>query len=133
MGGSYVGVPSIPMGKTKYLTIGITAHLADVTDLYRERVDFEKEQYFVDGEWRPLTVYNEEIKVKGAPSLKRKVYVTHRGPLITAEDKDSSEVLFGGSLPQFKEGEYFSFAWGGAQDKDNMMELFREIAYIKSA
>lgn len=43
IGASMPGVPSIPIGKTKYMSIGITAHLSDVTDLFKEKVDMEKE------------------------------------------------------------------------------------------
>jgi hypothetical protein len=31
------------------MSLGITAHLSDVADLYKEKVDWEKESYFLDG------------------------------------------------------------------------------------
>jgi acyl-homoserine lactone acylase PvdQ len=40
------------MGKTKHLVFGITAHLADVSDLYKEKLSDNKYQYFLDGEWK---------------------------------------------------------------------------------
>ena len=48
----------------------------------------------MNGEWRKLNVDKHEIKVKNAETIKFNVYETHRGPLLSAEDKDSSEVLF---------------------------------------
>jgi hypothetical protein len=47
-----------------------------------------------------LKVIEENIKISGGRVEKYKTYYTHRGPLIGADDKDSSEVLFGGSLPK---------------------------------
>jgi len=35
--------------------------LADISDVYKEKIDFKKKQYFVDNEWRDLKVVKETI------------------------------------------------------------------------
>lgn len=133
VGPSLPGVPFVCMGKTKYLHYAITAHLADVADLYRETVNPEKTKYKVDGQWRDLIIENHEFKMKDGTSVKKTVYRTHRGPLITTEDTDAASVLFGGSLPKISDGKYYSLKWAGDEPYENVLTMQKQVYQIKTA
>ena len=53
-GSSNPGVPLVLIGRTKNVYWGITAALTDVSDLFREEIDEETDQYLVDGQWKKL-------------------------------------------------------------------------------
>ena len=77
------GVPLILIGRTKYLSWGITAALADVADLYREKIVGNK--YELDGEMIDLKIVSHDIKVKDSDSVKFDLQYTHRGPVLTSK------------------------------------------------
>lgn len=82
-GATYPGIPLVMIGKTENFAWGITAVLADVSDLYREKLNDDRTSYLLDGNWKPLTIIEEEIKVKGQDMpLKLKIRLSHRGPIV---------------------------------------------------
>jgi penicillin amidase len=82
-GASLPGMPGVYMGQNNDVCWSFTNVMADVQDLFVERV--EGDRYRFEGEWRPLEVVREEIAVKGrdAPEL-LEVRLTHHGPLVNA-------------------------------------------------
>ena len=62
-GASLPGMPGIYMGQNNDVCWTITNVMADVQDLFVERV--EGDSYLFEDEWRPLEVAREEIVVKG--------------------------------------------------------------------
>jgi penicillin amidase len=95
-GFSFSGVPGVVIGHNDRIAWGFTNLGHDVTDLYLERVDGDR--YQLDGEWRPLTVREETIRVAGGDDVTIRVRQTHRGPLISDASEDlrglaSSEAL----------------------------------------
>jgi penicillin amidase len=50
VGSSNPGIPYVLLGRSKYMTWGVTASLTDVSDLYREKLDEDEATYLVDGE-----------------------------------------------------------------------------------
>ena len=72
-GATIVGLPGLASGHNGHAAWGVTAGLADNTDLYIETVNKKPKQNFV-----------EEIYVKGKKSEKINVTVTDRGPIITS-------------------------------------------------
>jgi penicillin G amidase len=82
-GASLPGMPGVYMGQNNDVCWTFTNVMADVQDLFVERV--EGDRYMFEGEWRPLEIVREEIAVKGrdAPEL-LDVRVTHHGPLVNA-------------------------------------------------
>ncbi len=82
-GASLPGMPGVYMGQNNDVCWTFTNVMADVQDLFVERV--EGDSYLFEGEWRPLEVVREEIVVKGrdAPEL-LDVRITHHGPLVNA-------------------------------------------------
>jgi acyl-homoserine lactone acylase PvdQ len=120
-GASHPGTPGIQMGKTKHISYGITAALADVSDLWKETISEDGTQYLVDGNWRDLEIEHQEIKIKGQDSKKIQVKWTHRGPLYNTNQLLSASVLFGGELPTPKEEYNLSLAWGGHRKGEDIV------------
>lgn len=92
-GASLPGVPGISMGQNNDVAFTFTNAMADVMDLFVERLDGER--YEFEGEWRPLEVVEEEIAVKGSSEPDRlEVRLTHHGPIVnTALSADDAEPL----------------------------------------
>jgi len=82
-GASLPGMPGVYMGQNNDVCWTITNVMADVQDLFVERV--EGEQYLFEDEWRPLQVRQEEIVVKGrSEPVSLEVRATHHGPIVNA-------------------------------------------------
>ncbi|MFL5828146.1 MAG: penicillin acylase family protein, partial [Thermoleophilaceae bacterium] len=79
-GGTMPGIPGLVMGQTRHLAWSFTNVLADVQDLFVERI--RDREYEFEGEWRPLTVHREEIAVAGRPAEQLEVLETHHGPIV---------------------------------------------------
>jgi penicillin G amidase len=82
-GASLPGMPGVYMGQNNDVCWTFTNVMADVQDLFVERV--EGDRYLFEDEWRPLEIVREEIVVKGrdAPEV-LDVRITHHGPLVNA-------------------------------------------------
>jgi penicillin amidase len=82
-GASLPGMPGVYMGQNNDVCWTFTNVMADVQDLFVERV--EGDNYLFEGEWRPLEIVREEIAVKGRDSPDAlDVRITHHGPLVNA-------------------------------------------------
>jgi len=82
-GASLPGMPGVYMGQNDDVCWTFTNVMADVQDLFVERVDGDR--YLFEGEWRPLEIVREEIEVKGRDEPEvLDVRATHHGPLINA-------------------------------------------------
>jgi acyl-homoserine lactone acylase PvdQ len=83
-----IGVPDSPIiliGFTDRVAWGMTALGADQADLFVLETDASRpNQYRFDGQWRPMTIHRETIKVKGRAPVKYEVRETHLGPVATA-------------------------------------------------
>lgn len=83
-----IGVPGSPIiliGFTDKVAWGVTALGADQADLFQIDTDPEQpDRYRFDGEWRPMTVFRETIRVKGRDPIDFTVRETHLGPVATA-------------------------------------------------
>ena len=123
VGGSMVGMPFIGQGKTNHFTFGMTASLADISDVFKEKLNDKKDQYFLDGKWENLKIINEEIKIKGEASHKVQIKLTHRGPLIDATDGEASAILYGGALPKMQKGIYYSLQWTGYEPYESILSF----------
>jgi penicillin G amidase len=92
-GASLPGMPGVYMGQNNDVCWTFTNVMADVQDLFVERV--EGPNYLFEDEWRPLEVVREEVPVKGrdAPEV-LDVRCTHHGPLVNeALGADQGEPL----------------------------------------
>lgn len=83
-GGTIPGIPTIFFGQNNDVVWTFTNVLADVQDLFIERV--RDETYEFEGEWRPLETRVEEIRVKGRDEPERlEVRSTHHGPIVNEQ------------------------------------------------
>jgi penicillin amidase len=92
-GASPPGMPGVFMGQSDDVCWTFTNVMADVQDLFVERI--EGERYLFEDEWRPLEVVREEIAVKGrAEPEVLDVPITHHGPIVNqALGADEAEPL----------------------------------------
>jgi penicillin G amidase len=82
-GASMPGMPGVYMGQNNDVCWTFTNVMADVQDLFVERV--EGESYLFEDEWRPLETVCEEIVVKGREQpVELEVRITHHGPIVNA-------------------------------------------------
>jgi penicillin amidase len=79
------GSPVLLIGFTTRVAWGVTALGADQADLFILDTDPSRpDQYRFDGTWRPMTVRQEVIRVKGQKPVDWTVRSTHLGPVATA-------------------------------------------------
>jgi penicillin G amidase len=82
-GASMPGMPGIYMGQNNDVCWTFTNVMADVQDLFVERI--EGDRYLYEDEWKPLQTVREEIVVKGRPeAVELDVRITHHGPIVNA-------------------------------------------------
>jgi penicillin amidase len=85
-GGSLPGTPGLVIGQSPHVAWGFTNVMADVQDLYVERVRSAHEgqpaQYEFEGEWRPMTVTHERIAISGTHPEPFEIWETHHGPIV---------------------------------------------------
>ena len=86
-GGCMPGFPGVFIGQSRHVAWTFTNVMADVQDLYVERVkegqNGDGPRYLFKDEWLPLDVRREEIEVRGrsAPDV-LEVRETHHGPIV---------------------------------------------------
>ena len=80
------GAPMVVVGHNDLIAWGFTNNGADVQDLYMETVNpANPDEYRVNGEWKKAQVFDEVIKVKGAPEEHLRLMVTRHGPVVKQE------------------------------------------------
>src|SRR5215210_8050326 len=79
-GAALPGLPGVTFGQNNDVVWTFTNAMADVMDLFVERIDGEA--YEFEGETRPLAVIEEEIEVKGSGPEPITVRETHHGPIV---------------------------------------------------
>lgn len=78
------GAPIVVAGHNEFFAWGMTNLYVDEMDFYLENLHPEDSTlYLFNGEWRPLKIQQEEIKIKGGEAVMRSNAFTHRGPLIS--------------------------------------------------
>lgn len=86
-GVTFPGIPYVVAGHNAHVAWGFTNGFPDVQDLYMEhlrRTADGRVQYEFRGEWLDAQVLQEEVRVKGAPSVTQEVIITRHGPIINA-------------------------------------------------
>jgi penicillin amidase len=76
------GMPYVIAGHNDHVAWGFTALYADVQDLYIEKLDGRGDFQNLDGDWKPLQVDHEIIKVRGGKDVLLDVQLTAHGPLL---------------------------------------------------
>jgi penicillin amidase len=79
------GIPGVILGHNRRVAWGFTNTGADVEDLYLERLSEDGTKYEFRGEWHPVEVIREEIRVRHEPEPRiHEVRLTRHGPLLTS-------------------------------------------------
>lgn len=86
------GLPLVVAGHNEHVAWGFTALMADVQDLYEEKLDGKGNYLEADGRWKPLIVDHEVIHVRGGRDVSLNVSLTAHGPLL-------NPMLASGSAP----------------------------------
>jgi penicillin amidase len=82
------GAPTIIIGFNQDVAWGVTNVGADVLDWYQLRFkDASKQQYWHDGQWKPVRRVVEHIRVRGLPERLDTVLYTHHGPVVYDHDE----------------------------------------------
>ncbi len=81
-GASIPGTPGVFMGQGNDVAWTFTNAMADVMDLFIERLDGD--HYEFEGERRPLEIREETIRVKNAEPEHLRVRSTHHGPIVNS-------------------------------------------------
>lgn len=76
------GYPFIVAGHNEHVAWGFTNLMADVQDLYFEKLDGKGNYLGADGQWHPLSVDRETIRVRGGRDVTVDVQSTDHGPLV---------------------------------------------------
>ncbi len=78
------GVPFIVAGHNEHVAWGFTDLMADVQDLYFEKLDGKGNYLGNDGQWHPLSIDSEVIRVRGGHDVIVDVKSTDHGPLVNS-------------------------------------------------
>jgi len=78
------GLPFVIAGHNEHVAWGFTALMADVQDLYIEKLDGKGNYQDNDATWKPLSVDHEVIKVRGGKDVQLDVQSTAHGPLLNS-------------------------------------------------
>ena len=120
------GAALVVAGHNDRIAWGFTNNGADVMDLYIETFNpANPDEYRVNGAWKKADVYDEIIKVKGAPDQHLRLVVTRHGPVVY-HDGDKAyamrwTVLEPGALCNF-------YNWlGSAQNWGEFREILKGI------
>ncbi len=89
-GFTFSGVPGVVIGHNADIAWGFTNLGPDVADLFLERV--RDTSWRFDGEWLPMTVRTETIKVHGGDDVELRIRRTDHGPLLSDVDGDLATV-----------------------------------------
>ncbi|WP_405677497.1 penicillin acylase family protein [Streptomyces sp. NBC_00868] len=96
-GFTFAGMPGVVIGHNADISWGFTDLGAADSDLFVEKVSGSTYEH--QGEQRPMTVRQEQIKVAGAPPVDLTVRSTLHGPLISDVLKSADEVADEGKEP----------------------------------
>ena len=106
------GQPLIVAGHNEYIAWGMTNVMVDDMDFYYETINPDNpDEYWFNGEWKPLDVRKEIIKIKGGETVERVNRFTHRGPIVTKNKK-------------MDEDKPISMRWVGNEPSDEMRSLY---------
>ena len=79
------GVPGVVLGRSENLAWAFTNLYVDDVDVYFERVDATNTKVLRGGDWVPIAVESETIRLKGGEETTVEIRSTDRGPLLEAD------------------------------------------------
>jgi penicillin amidase len=123
---TFPGAPLVIIGHNDRIAWGFTNNGADVLDLYIETFNpANPDEYRVNGKWKKADVYDEVIKVKGAPDEHMRLVVTRHGPVLQNESDKSYAMRWTALEPG---GLANSYNWmGKAKNWKQFREVMRQV------
>lgn len=88
-GFSLPGLPGVIVGHNRSIAWGITNLHFDVQDLYREKIDTATGRYLFRGQTEQARLETDLIRVKGAPPVELRNWVTRHGPIVLSDARQS--------------------------------------------
>ncbi len=82
-GAQVVGAPFIVSGYNNNIAWGLTNNGADMVDLFKEKIDWEKKTYRFQGRDYPLTEKKVAIPVKGKGVVEKTLYYVKNRPILS--------------------------------------------------
>jgi penicillin amidase len=83
------GFPLPVLGHNEHIAWGFTNVMADDMDFYVEKLNEDLTEYYMDGEWIPLTIKKETTKLRSGKEKEIIIKSTHRGPIVSGIHPDS--------------------------------------------
>jgi penicillin G amidase len=78
------GQPMVICGHNKRIAWGMTNAFVDNVDYYEEKINPQDSMQFMhNGEWMPIKIQKEIIRIKGGKSTERQIKFTQHGPIIS--------------------------------------------------
>jgi len=123
---TFPGGPLVIIGHNDRIAWGFTNNGADVLDLYIETFNAANpDEYRVNGKWKKADVYDEVIKVKGAPDEHMRLVVTRHGPVLQNEGDKAYAMRWTALEPG---GLANSYNWlGKAKNWKQFREVMRQV------
>lgn len=119
IGATLPGSPGVVIGHNGRIAWGVTNLMADVQDLFVERLNPRQEAEY-DGVWEPLTLRHEVIRVKGGRDVPLVVRASRHGPLISD--------LF----DEVQDGRALSLRWTGHDVDDQTIGAFLRVGLART-
>ncbi len=83
------GFPLPVLGHNEHIAWGFTNVMADDMDFYVEKLNEDQTEYYMDGEWIPLTIKKETTKLRSGKEKEIIIKSTHRGPIVSGIHPDA--------------------------------------------
>ena len=77
------GAPAVVIGKNKNISWAVTNIMEDDADFYYEKIDSSGNNYFYNGNWEPLSIIKDTIRVKDSSNVVIEIKSTGHGPIIS--------------------------------------------------
>jgi acyl-homoserine lactone acylase PvdQ len=105
-----IGSPMLAIGHNRHAGWALTTGGPDTSDVYRMKFRIApRPEYEYDGQWRPVTIEQVTIPVRGGEPVTRPVFSTHLGPVIAPPDMATGTAYVGASPYLDQTGLYEQF------------------------
>jgi len=113
IGATLPGVPALVLGRNDHIAWGFTTTVADVQDLYIEKLDGSGGYLTPEGP-QPFRVIEETIRVKGGEPEKLAVRVSRHGPVVSDVFRPAQDLA--------PRGHVIAFAWTALAEDDRTLQ-----------
>ncbi|KPL81595.1 hypothetical protein SE18_22005 [Herpetosiphon geysericola] len=119
VGATIPGLPGVIIGHNQRIAWGVTNTGPDVQDLYRETLDPSGTKAMFKGNYEPLTIISDTIRVKDKGLLPLTIRVSRHGPLI-------SDALNANNAadPDAPQREALAFRWTALDETDSTLNAY---------